>query len=139
MRIHQEAMDRVCRYNAPAGHEARDAEGDDPKAQVKGPKEQQYIGVGQFAQTLYGIRDQWPERKKDVGMGDRGVEREGLVLFAGDVFNPSVESAITRGSHMVPILRELKLDASCVGEFPPLILIVKAKLNLRGVARKSRF
>jgi len=72
-------------------------------------------------------------------MGDRGVEREGLVLFAGDVFNPSVESAITRGSHMVPILRELKLDASCVGEFPPLILVVKPKLNLRGVARKSRF
>jgi 2',3'-cyclic-nucleotide 2'-phosphodiesterase (5'-nucleotidase family) len=49
-------------------------------------------------------------------MGDRGDERDGLVLFAGDVFNPSVESAITRGSHMVPILRELKLDASCVGE-----------------------
>jgi 5'-nucleotidase len=120
-------MDHVSRYNAPAGHEARDAEGDDPKVQIKGPKEQQYIGVGQFAQTLYSIRDQWPEREKDVGMGDRGVEREGLVLFAGDVFNPSVESAITRGSHMVPILRELKLDASCVGKFPHILLFCQVQ------------
>lgn len=32
---------------------------------------------------------------------DNGKAKEGLVLFAGDVFNPSVESAVTRGSHMV--------------------------------------
>jgi 5'-nucleotidase len=32
---------------------------------------------------------------------EKEKEKEGLVLFAGDVFNPSVESAVTRGSHMV--------------------------------------
>jgi hypothetical protein len=29
---------------------------------------------------------------------------DGLVLFAGDVFSPSVESSVTRGSHMVRCL-----------------------------------
>lgn len=32
-----------------------------------------------------------------------------------DVFSPSVESSITRGSHMVPLLNTFSLTASCVG------------------------
>ncbi|KAK0736304.1 Metallo-dependent phosphatase-like protein [Apiosordaria backusii] len=36
-------------------------------------------------------------------------------LFSGDVFNPSLESSITKGSHMVPILNSIGTLASCVG------------------------
>jgi hypothetical protein len=42
--------------------------------------------------------EQTTDESKDK---DQGKGKEGLVLFAGDVFNPSVESAVTRGSHMV--------------------------------------
>jgi 2',3'-cyclic-nucleotide 2'-phosphodiesterase (5'-nucleotidase family) len=45
------------------------------------------IDVSQWAQMLEDRRSQWPE--------------EGLVLFSGDAFSPSVESSVTRGSHMV--------------------------------------
>jgi hypothetical protein len=51
------------------------------------------IDVAQFGALLDDIREQWsdlPDGKKD-----------GLVLFSGDVFSPSIESSITRGSHMV--------------------------------------
>lgn len=60
------------------------------------------IRVGQFAQLVYELRAQWPPRKKSAeegGSDDDG--RDGLFLFAGDVFSPSVESSVTRGSHMV--------------------------------------
>ena len=49
--------------------------------------------VTQFAAMIDDIRDTWevrPDGKKD-----------GLVLFSGDLFSPSVESSVTRGSHMV--------------------------------------
>jgi 5'-nucleotidase len=36
-----------------------------------------------------------------------------LRLFSGDVFNPSLESTVTKGKHMVQPLNALKLDASC--------------------------
>jgi 5'-nucleotidase len=39
------------------------------------------------------IRNGWPARPDG--------KRDGLVLFSGDVFSPSVESSVTRGSHMV--------------------------------------
>ncbi|KAF7338627.1 25S rRNA adenine-N(1) methyltransferase [Mycena venus] len=39
----------------------------------------------------------------------------GLVLFSGDVFSPSVESSVTRGSHMVPVMNELNPDVSLAG------------------------
>jgi hypothetical protein len=51
------------------------------------------IDVTQFAGLLDDIRDQWPLR-------DDG-SRDGLALFSGDVFAPSVDSSVTRGSHMV--------------------------------------
>ena len=51
------------------------------------------IDVTQFTALLHDLRDQWTLR-------DDG-NRDGLVLFSGDVFSPSIESSITRGSHMV--------------------------------------
>lgn len=51
------------------------------------------IDVSQWAKMLEDRRNQWSLR-------DDG-KRDGLVLFSGDVFSPSVESSVTRGSHMV--------------------------------------
>lgn len=58
------------------------------------------ISVSQFAQQIYDLRSAWPSKSEQT-QGDNGDDKEGLVLFAGDVFNPSVESSVTRGSHMV--------------------------------------
>ena len=44
---------------------------------------------------------------EEVGRRAKGADdvvigkREGLVLFSGDLFSPSTESSVTRGSHMV--------------------------------------
>ncbi|KAM0247411.1 hypothetical protein ACHAP5_004050 [Fusarium lateritium] len=38
-----------------------------------------------------------------------------LTLFSGDVFNPSLESTVTKGQHMVPVLDLIGTDCSCVG------------------------
>lgn len=38
-----------------------------------------------------------------------------ITLFSGDAFNPSLESSVTKGRHMVPILNGLSTDAACVG------------------------
>ncbi|KAK3306302.1 Metallo-dependent phosphatase-like protein [Chaetomium strumarium] len=38
-----------------------------------------------------------------------------VTLFSGDVFNPSLESSVTKGSHMVPLLNLLGTDCACVG------------------------
>ena len=38
-----------------------------------------------------------------------------VTLFSGDVFNPSLESSITKGNHMVPLLNKIGTDCSCVG------------------------
>ncbi|KAL6722293.1 hypothetical protein ACLMJK_001400 [Lecanora helva] len=38
-----------------------------------------------------------------------------ITLFSGDAFNPSLESSITKGRHMVPILNGIGTDAACVG------------------------
>lgn len=51
------------------------------------------IRVGQFAKLVHDLREPWLERPDG--------EKDGLCLFAGDVFSPSVESSVTRGSHMV--------------------------------------
>lgn len=61
----------------------------------------QTIDVTQFAARLASLR------AKDVD--------KTLVLFSGDVFSPSVESSVTRGSHMVPVMNELAPDATVVG------------------------
>jgi 5'-nucleotidase len=38
-----------------------------------------------------------------------------LTLFSGDAFNPSLESSVTKGAHMVPVLNKLGTDVACVG------------------------
>jgi 2',3'-cyclic-nucleotide 2'-phosphodiesterase (5'-nucleotidase family) len=38
-----------------------------------------------------------------------------LTFFSGDAYNPSLESSVTKGSHMVSILNHLETDAACIG------------------------
>ncbi|KAI9683780.1 MAG: hypothetical protein M1822_005970 [Bathelium mastoideum] len=38
-----------------------------------------------------------------------------IELFSGDAFNPSLESSVTKGSHMVPILNAVGTKVACVG------------------------
>ncbi|KAF8906004.1 Metallo-dependent phosphatase-like protein [Gymnopilus junonius] len=71
------------------------------------PGTSETIDVSQFAALVNDIRSQWPQRPDG--------EWDGLILFSGDVFSPSVESTVTRGSHMVPVLNELGIDAAVVG------------------------
>ena len=40
---------------------------------------------------------------------------EALTLFSGDAFNPSLESSVTKGAHMVPVLNHLNTAAACLG------------------------
>ncbi|KAJ7093165.1 Metallo-dependent phosphatase-like protein [Mycena epipterygia] len=71
------------------------------------PNSPDTIDVTQFAALLDSLSAEWnqlPDGKKD-----------GLVLFSGDAFSPSVESSVTRGSHMVPVLNELHIDVSLAG------------------------
>ncbi|KAF8797843.1 flagellar associated protein [Phlegmacium glaucopus] len=65
------------------------------------------IDVTQFTSLLHDLRDQWTLR-------DDG-NRDGLVLFSGDVFSPSIESTVTRGSHMVPVMNLIGVDVSLTG------------------------
>lgn len=38
-----------------------------------------------------------------------------VTCFSGDAFNPSLESSVTKGSHMVPVLNCVGTDVACVG------------------------
>lgn len=38
-----------------------------------------------------------------------------LTFFSGDVFNPSLESSVTKGHHMVPFLNLARTDIACMG------------------------
>ncbi|KAK5076589.1 hypothetical protein LTR64_005932 [Lithohypha guttulata] len=42
-------------------------------------------------------------------------QAELLICFSGDAFNPSLESSVTKGSHMVPVLNDIGTDVACVG------------------------
>ncbi|KAG9318101.1 Metallo-dependent phosphatase-like protein [Chiua virens] len=65
------------------------------------------IDVTQFAALLDQIRNKWPIRSDGM--------RDGLSLFSGDLFSPSVESTVTRGSHMVAVINELAPDVAITG------------------------
>ncbi|KAF8556890.1 Metallo-dependent phosphatase [Imleria badia] len=65
------------------------------------------IDVTQFAALLQDIRHNWELRSDGA--------RDGLSLFSGDLFSPSVESTVTRGSHMVPVMNELAPDVALTG------------------------
>ncbi|EAU39585.1 conserved hypothetical protein [Aspergillus terreus NIH2624] len=38
-----------------------------------------------------------------------------LTFFSGDAFNPSLESTVTKGRHMVPFLNKVGTDVACLG------------------------
>ncbi|KJX92054.1 5'-nucleotidase like protein [Zymoseptoria brevis] len=38
-----------------------------------------------------------------------------LTFFSGGAYNPSSESSVTKGGHMIPVLNELNIDAACAG------------------------
>lgn len=40
---------------------------------------------------------------------------EVMTLFSGDAFNPSLESSVTKGRHMVPVMNMLGTSISCLG------------------------
>ncbi|CDZ97729.1 5' nucleotidase [Phaffia rhodozyma] len=86
-RCHQKYSSPTPRPSAPSSTD---------KADKKFENQDRFISAAQFAHTLLTARAGWQDSKtkKDT--------KEGLVLFSGDVFSPSVESTITRGSHMVP-------------------------------------
>ncbi|KAJ6547135.1 Metallo-dependent phosphatase-like protein [Mycena capillaripes] len=93
-------------------------------AQKLAPNSPDTIDVTQFGALLDSLRAQWnklPDGKRD-----------GLVLFSGDVFSPSVESSVTRGSHMVPVMNELNPDVSLTGNhdfdfgYPHLSKLIEA-------------
>lgn len=71
------------------------------------PDSMETIDVTRFASLLDNIRSQWATRSDG--------ERDGLSLFSGDLFSPSMESTVTRGSHMVPIINELGPDVALTG------------------------
>ncbi|KAG6373631.1 Metallo-dependent phosphatase-like protein [Boletus reticuloceps] len=47
---------------------------------------------------------------KDVPEAERPI-----TIFSGDAFSPSLESAVTKGKHMIPILNHLLVDVACYG------------------------
>ncbi|KAI0683632.1 Metallo-dependent phosphatase [Cytidiella melzeri] len=65
------------------------------------------IDVTQWAAMLDDVRNSWAQREDG--------KRDGLVLFSGDIFAPSTESSVTRGSHMVPVVNEIAPDVSLTG------------------------
>ncbi|KAI6036873.1 Metallo-dependent phosphatase-like protein, partial [Pisolithus microcarpus] len=80
------------------------------------PDSTETIDVTQFASLLDNIRNQWATRSDGA--------RDGLSLFSGDLFSPSMESTVTRGSHMVPIINELAPDVALTG-YPHLSTLVQ--------------
>ncbi|TFK67898.1 Metallo-dependent phosphatase [Pluteus cervinus] len=65
------------------------------------------IDVTQFGALLEDLRGQLPVLADGT--------RDGLTLCSGDIFSPSVESSVTRGSHMVPVMNALAPDVCLTG------------------------
>ncbi|KAH6656099.1 flagellar associated protein [Truncatella angustata] len=62
-------------------------------------------GVARFMTLVKHYRDD----PKWTGQSDL------VTLFSGDAYNPSLESSITKGSHMVPLLNNIGTDAAALG------------------------
>ncbi|CAE6456743.1 unnamed protein product [Rhizoctonia solani] len=60
--------------------------------------------VLRFSMKIQQLRDSWAQQGK-----------EGLLLFSGDLFSPSVESMLTRGRSMVHLMNVLSPDACVPG------------------------
>ncbi|WFD29911.1 hypothetical protein MSPP1_000925 [Malassezia sp. CBS 17886] len=93
------------------------------RQKVRGPEG--VLGADQFAAKINAIRRRWHERGQTCQRAapaelhdwreHQARDRQGLVLFSGDLYNPSVESSVTRGVHMVPVINAMQVDAACVG------------------------
>lgn len=56
---------------------------------------------------------------KDYQEGDEYKDQPKLLtFFSGDAFNPSLESTVTKGRHMVDVLNAIGTDCACVGVRP---------------------
>ncbi|KEP49238.1 5'-nucleotidase [Rhizoctonia solani 123E] len=64
-----------------------------------------------FAERVKWIRNSWPKGN----VTGKCLEPQGLLLFSGDLFSPSVESLVTRGMNMVTVMNELAPDACVLG------------------------
>lgn len=84
------------------------------------------VGVDSDTCTVYHIDPSSSEpvggiaRFKTLCNEYRDAERFGgqpglVTFFSGDAFNPSLESSVTKGSHMVPVLNTIGTDVACVG------------------------
>lgn len=83
------------------------------------------IGADQFAFKIASIRSSWgepstlsnlpPPASADWAPHSTARERKGLVLFSGDLYSPSVESSVTRGTHLIPVINAMNLDCACLG------------------------
>ncbi|KAH8671626.1 5'-nucleotidase [Xylariales sp. PMI_506] len=62
-------------------------------------------GVARFMTLMQSYR----EDEKWQGQPDL------LTLFSGDAFNPSLESSVTKGAHMVPLLNKIGTDVASLG------------------------
>lgn len=88
--------------------------------EIQADNKQEKINVTKFATLLDDVRDKWKDGGKD-----------GLVLFSGDLFSPSIESSTTRGGHMPPIINALHVDAAVAGNhefdfgYPQLSKLIK--------------
>ncbi|CAG8444830.1 8501_t:CDS:2 [Ambispora leptoticha] len=65
-------------------------------------KQEPVGGAARFATAVYNFREQYDVDKS-------------CVLFSGDMFNPSIESSISKGEHMIPAINEFKIDVACFG------------------------
>lgn len=85
------------------------------------------LGADQFAALIHRLRSAWgednqvcqrtaPDKPFDWTQHQKR-NRNGLVIFSGDLFNPSVESSITRGAHMVPVINAMQVDCAVLGKY----------------------
>lgn len=106
---------------------------------VQQTSKQGTISADQFAAKIAQIRTKWGEKSRALAfLEEEGEQQEGeegkdtnenkrhissssseplrgLTLFSGDVFNPSIESSVTRGEHMIEILNAMSIDCACLG------------------------
>ncbi|KAI8322095.1 Metallo-dependent phosphatase, partial [Martensiomyces pterosporus] len=87
------------------------------------PSEKEPVGgAARFGSLMHSL-----QRKKGAAPA--------LTLFSGDAYFPSLESSISRGEHMLPVLNKLNLDASAFGnhEFDQGIEV------LEGLIKRNNF
>ncbi|KAJ8094243.1 hypothetical protein PM082_006782 [Marasmius tenuissimus] len=91
--------------------------------EIKIDGRQETINVTKFATSLADITAKWNKREDG--------KKDGLIVFSGDLFSPSRESAVTKGKHMPPIINGLEVDVACVGnhEFDVAVVDLQKLIN----------